>query len=643
MEAKVKRKDNKASKSGAKPIDTLPKKPQHKTYLYLLLLGLLVSLYVFYPVLQADFVNWDDDVNIYENDAVKQFDVYGIFSTTVIGNYNPLTNLTFALEYKLFGENPFYFHLNNLLLHLINAFLIFLLFTRLGMRRIWAVFLAFLFAVHPMHVESVAWVTERKDVLFGFFYLTASLCYVMYIRTRKWMYILLLYIFFILSLLSKIQAVSLPLALLLYDYLLKRPLKLRLLIEKAPLFLMSLATGIAGIYFLGQQESLDSTNFSLIERVLAGNYSLVMYIVKSVVPYELLPIYPYPKTGNFDWYYYLMPVILVLLTSLVVWRAKKMPALVFGFLFFLVNIVFVLQFVTAGQGFMADRFSYIPYIGLFYFYITGLEYLYHKAGSIRTALWITGLMVILVYLYISREQVKVWQNSGTLFTHQLNSSHKVPTAYHNRANYYRNLAKDISDAQALNKSPIKKSIRDSITLLQNKAIEDYSNLIKLKPYESKSYVSRGRLFFNLTDYDKAFADFCTAIGFDSLNEEAYSNRASVYGLRQQYDSSLADLNRALGIKPDMKEALLNRALLHFNTRNYNKAVSDLNSYLVLVPDNANATDLRGLCLFQLGKTQEALADFEKAMALDPGNKTYSDHKKSLLEYTQKDAVVNTVN
>lgn len=640
MEVKATRKDNKQVKAGAKRTDTLPKKPQHKTYLYLLLFGLFLSLYVFYPVLQADFVNWDDDVNIYENDAVKQFDVYGIFSTPVIGNYNPLTNLTFAFEYKLFGENPFYFHLNNLLLHLINVFLIFLLFTRLGMRRIWAVFMAFLFAVHPMHVESVAWITERKDVLFGCFFLLASLCYVQYFRTGKWLYLFSVYLFFIFSLLSKIQAVSLPLALLLYDCLLKRPLKLNLITEKIPLFLLSLATGVAGIYFLGQQESLDSASFNIVERLLAGSYSLVMYIIKSVVPYELLPIYPYPKPGSFEWYYYVMPIIIIVLIIVIIWKARKIPAVIFGTLFFLFNIMFVLQFVTAGQGFIADRFSYLPYTGLFYMYIKGAENLYNRAGAIRNLVLFSGIAIIIVYTYMSREQVKVWQNSGTLFTHQLNSSHKVPTAYLNRANFYRDLAKEMSDTPG---GPLRKSARDSIRMMQNKAIEDYSNLIKLKPNESKSYVSRGRLFFNLTDYDKAFTDFCTAIGYDSLNEEAYSNRASVYGLRQQYDSALADLNRALAIKPAMKEALLNRALLFFNTRDYNNAVSDLNSYLALVPDNANATDLRGLCLFQLGKTQEALADFEKAMALDPGNKTYSGHKQSLLEYTAKDAVVNTAN
>jgi len=477
-----------------------------------------------------------------------------------------------------------------------------------------------------MHVESVAWVTERKDVLFGLFYLLASLCYVMFSLTEKRIYFPLIYIFFVLSLLSKIQAVSLPLTLLLYDFLLKKPLKINLILEKVPLFMLSLVTGIAGLYFLRQQESLDSTNFTFFEGLLTACYSLIMYIVKSVIPYELLPIYPYPKSGQFGWYFYLMPLFLIVLIAIIIRYAKKNPALVFGSLFFLVNIVFVLQFVTAGQGFMADRFSYLPYIGLFYFYIKGIEHLYKKAGYIRFVVVILCITITTAYIYLSNKQAVVWNNSGTLFSHQLNSNHKVPTAYHNRANYFRNRAKELSDRHG---PQLMKSTHDSIIMFQNKAIEDYSYLIKIKPFESKSYVSRGRLFFNLTDYNKAFSDFCKAIELDSLNKDAYSNRASIYGMRNQYDEALADLNKALFIDPFMKEALLNRSLLFFNASEFQKAINDLDKYLSMEFNNAGAIDLRGLCKFSIGQKEEALKDFEQAIILQPDNSEFLKHRDAL--------------
>ena len=206
-----------------------------KKAILMLAVLLVITFIVMQPSLKGKFLNWDDDVNIYENNNVKHLtveNIKNIFTSNVIGNYNPLSILTFTLEYHFFKEGTFYYHLNNVILHLLNAFLVFWLLMLIGLRKEWALFAALFFSVHPMRVESVAWITERKDVLFAFFYLASVICYIYYLKFKKKRSYILVLIFFLLSLLSKIQAVSLPLTLLLVDYILKRPLKFKLILEK---------------------------------------------------------------------------------------------------------------------------------------------------------------------------------------------------------------------------------------------------------------------------------------------------------------------------------------------------------------------------------------------------------------------------
>ena len=216
---------------------------------------LIVTFICFIPALSADFVNWDDDYNILKNENLKAFrwvDIQGIFTSHVIGNYNPLPIVMFAIEKAIFGLNPFVFHLNNVVLHLACTAAVFLIFRRLKLDFLPVVVGALLFGIHPMRVESVAWITERKDVLFGIFSLLAILQYLKYHYSRHkikkyFYYALILSVF---AMLSKIQAVAIPLSFLTIDYYMGRKLQLKLIIEKIPFFLLSLLIGLIGIYFL---------------------------------------------------------------------------------------------------------------------------------------------------------------------------------------------------------------------------------------------------------------------------------------------------------------------------------------------------------------------------------------------------------
>ncbi len=579
---------------------------KNRNTVLLLLAVLVITWVVISPNLKADFVNWDDDENVYKNENVTSFNVHGIFTTPVIGNYNPLTNLTFAAEYHLFKEQPFYYHLDNNILHLINTFLVFILILLLGMQPVWALFVALLFGIHPMHVESVSWVTERKDVLFGMFYLLSAVCYLLHFKTRKISYLALTYLFFILSLFSKIQAVSLPLTLLLFDYLLQRPLKIKLIIEKIPYFLLSLGVGLLGIYFLRKQGSIDPNVYSFVERILMGTYTLCVYLAKALVPYEMSTIYPYPKTGEFEWFYYITPFILIALGYLVYRTIKHTRAVAFGVLFFLVNVIFVIQVVSAGQGFIADRFTYIPYIGIFYVFAFALSRLYEQRAALKPVIIGFTLIVSLVYAGIARSHTAVWKNTETLFTYVLDHHKNVATAYWNRGNYYR-------DHKII-----------------DKAIADYSYLLKIKPLEGPGYISRGKLYFDTKEFDKALDDFNIGLKYDPQNKDGYSNRAGIYTMRQQFDLAMQDINKALSLDPTMKNGYRNRAIIYFNRNDYENTIKDLDSYLTMVPDDAAVFDMRGLCKFRLKKYDAALQDFNTAIGLKADMASFYENRSLAL-------------
>ncbi|NCB08433.1 MAG: tetratricopeptide repeat protein, partial [Bacteroidia bacterium] len=523
---------------------------------------LLAAFILFSPSLSYEFVNWDDEVNIHENIHVRNFDIEGIFTSHVIGNYNPLANLTFAVEYRLVGENPWWYHFNNLMLHLLCTLLVLVLLKKMEIP-FWVSFVtALLFAIHPMRVESVVWITERKDVLFAAFYLLSLIFYIQYIRQKKaWYYVLALLVF-ILSLLSKIQAVALPLSLLLVDYWFSRKLSKKLVLEKIPFFVLSLATGLVGIYFLRQQGSLDTTNlFPLHQRMFIGSYSFVVYLLKSGFPWEMTAVYPYPAQLTALFYLSMIPALAVAALPVIFFRKNRY--LTFGLLFFIFNIAFMLQVVGAGQGFIADRFTYLPYLGLFLLFARGIGYLttrYPRNKMVVVSLTAVGMIALFT---TASRQVKVWENSKTLWTDVLSKQPKLALAYNNLGLYYR---------QAGN---------------PGEAIKNYNLAIQYDPSKSYVYNNRGKVYFERGDFDQALDDCnkCLEIKPDHVN--ALSNRGAIYGIKKNYGQALADLTRALELDPQNTSALSNRGVIYFETKEYEKTIGDYLRFLQIEPGNAD--------------------------------------------------------
>ncbi len=565
------------------------------------ILGVLaITFGLFSTTLQYDFVNWDDPLNILENPHLQTFDwqsIQGIFSSTVIGNYNPLTILTFAIEKAIFGLNPMVFHLNNVLLHLVCVFLVYRIALLLNLSPMAAAIVALLFGIHPMRVESVAWITERKDVLFGAFYLGAIYQYIRYLNTNRsnqkifWSIIVL----FILSLFSKIQAVALPLSFLAIDYWFKRPINWQLVVEKIPYFILSLLVGLLGVFLLSNEGSLEElATYTFIDRLFIGGYSYLIYLVKFVYPYAMSPLYAYPSSLGVQ-FYVGTAVSLGLVGGLFYAFTKGHRVLVFAFAFFTVNVFFMLQIIGAGQGFLADRFTYIPYLGLF----IGVAYGYEKSvanKSLATFLPIGMGAYLLVFAYTTWQQNKIWQNGETLWTDAINYDERAITPWTNRADYYQ------------------------ATKQLDLALKDYEKAVTIEPKKGTLYNSWGKTFFDLGQIPQAIEKYNIGINLPKPFGEIYINRGVAYAAQSKFSEALTDINKGLDLDENNANGYLNRALINYSRNQLAKVIPDLNRYFSMKQGTAEQWYILGLSYRNTGDAQSAIIAYNNAIQISPSDK-----------------------
>ena len=306
--------EKKKKKSTGKNINPIAVKVNHnkiektKKWQKYLLPGILLLTFIIYlPSLNNDFIiNWDDAGYIHENEPIKKINsenIKIIFTQFYKGNYHPLTTLFYAVEYSLVGESPFLYHLNNLVFHLLNVLLLYIFIKKISGKTIVAAFCALFFGIHPMHVESVAWISERKDVLYTFFFFFSLIMYLKYLDNdsrKKWHYWLSIFLF-ILSLLSKSAAVSLPLVLLLIDYYYKRKLNIKtIIIEKIPYFILSIIFGLVAIASQNETGAIQNLTplYSIFDRFFIVSYATLIYLIKFFLPVKLSAMYAYPQLIN---------------------------------------------------------------------------------------------------------------------------------------------------------------------------------------------------------------------------------------------------------------------------------------------------------------------------------------------------------
>lgn len=571
-----------------------------------------ITFLCLFTLLSADFTNWDDDLYVTENSWLNAFtweNIKTIFTSPLSANYNPLTIFTFLIEKTLFGLNPFWFHFNNIILHLICTGLVYNLMRLLKLQWQTAAVVALLFGIHPMHIESVAWVTERKDVLFGTFYIAALINYVKYTqnidnetpqKSNKHYYVYII-IFAILALLSKIQAVSLPLTMLVIDYYLNRHKKHNwfstlILKEKTVFFALSLIIGLIGVMFLGKANTLDlgvtsGSSFGITTRILFGFYTLCVYILKLFIPIQLAACYPYPNPQAVPITYYLSPILIIGIAFLTFLSTKKTKIAIFGTVFFFVNIVFMLQILGAGQAFLADRFTYIAYIGLFFIIAKTWEYFNNQTTYKQLSNIVLGIYLAAMAL-LSYQQATTWKNSETMWTNVLKYYPTVDVAYNNRGNFYRE-----------QKQP-------------DKALADYNKAIETNPNYRLAYNGRGNIYFNNNQNERAIEDYNKVLSINANDAKALNNRAAALFKLNRIDEAIPDVEKAVALEPNYPDALLNRAVLYSVKELHDKALIDYTQFLKFKPQHAQAYNWRGIANRKLKNYDQALKDANQAIQLN---------------------------
>ncbi len=561
--------------------------------MYALLGALLLSLIAFWPSLSNDWTNWDDPYYVLDNELVKNLSADNLIEflrTPERSLYHPLTMLSLAFNYTLSGDSAYAFHLTNLLLHLLNVFLVFLLFHKLT-RGSWIVAgtVALFFGIHPMHVESVAWISERKDVLFALFYFLAGIAYLQRGTKRFGLWFWMSLFFFLLSLLSKPTAVTLPIVLLLFDYWQDRSDWKRAVLEKTPFFALSILFGLITIYFQSIQAIGDWEQFSLSQRFLFAIYGAGVYVYKAVFPYPQSAFYPYPGIADgLPAIFYIAPVLLTALMIFAFLIRKQLSALLWGLVFFFMTIAINLQFVSVGGAITADRYTYIPYLGLFFILGCGLQRLSEgKASTFKIA---TGATLVFAFLLsaLSFSRCMVWKDSKTLWSDVISKYDNVPYAYYNRGivSHYddKNAAAALSDYnKAIKLKPDYKDALYNRGILKfyelkqvESAVEDYSAVLKSDPNHANALYARGlAYFYELKKPELALSDFDHCLESNPQLHAAYNNRGSLlFNHFKQYDKALENFNRAIEIHSSDGQYFKNRSFAYYGKGDFPKALKD---------------------------------------------------------------------
>ena len=601
-------------------------------------LVLLGTAMLYCRALQNGLTNFDDDFYITNNSYLKDISLEGIkaiFTSFYGGNYHPFTTLTWLFTYTKFGPDPLPYHFLSVLLHVINTWLVYKLSEQLSGKKITALVVCVLFAVHPMHVESVAWATELKDVLYTMFYLSSLLFYMKYLEAgytaRLYLGTLLL---FICSLLSKSAAVTLPVLLVAIDVYKGRKKNAKALMEKAPFLLFALAFGILNIMAQnvhGAMTNLNST-YNIFNRISLIASSVSFYIIKLLAPFHLSAMHYFPgvEHGALPWLYYASLPFVAVIAWLLARKNAYRREMIFGVSFFLITISVMLQILAVGSALASERYTYIPYIGLFY--IAG-QWIADKGIKEYRKLTIACFSLVVVLFSVQTwVRIGVWENNETLFGDIIKKDTPHSTAislgFFQRGSE-KKMKGDIAGAlddftqSALlcpkyENAHFNRGLINSSTGDFKSAIVDYTKVIELDPKLVIAYNYRGWAYYQAGDKPAAMIDYNKAISLDSANAQAYDNRAWAYYESHDLKSAIADYNKAISLDPANSLAYSNLANIKANTGDLIGALKDFDSLIKINPKDNTAYYTRAVVRVNLKDTAGACADWKKAAEL--GNK-----------------------
>ena len=600
------------------------------------LILILATVLVYWPVTGFDFLNYDDDVYVWQNPNVlgglSDKGIGWAFTDLETGNWHPATWWSLMLDVEIYGPKPGGFHFTNLLLHLVNiVLLLYVLFRMTG--ALWpSVLTAALFALHPLHVESVAWIAERKDVLSTLFWLLTMLFYLRYVEKRASGRFLLVILAFTLGLMAKAMLVTLPFILLLLDYWplgrvrfggagstgdpLNRLAPAMLVKEKVPLFLITIIAG--GIAMLTQRGAgavviLEKLPFP--DRLANAMTSYAAYLYKMVWPTQLAVFYPFPEHANQLVIISISLLVLVLISVLAIRLRKNEPYVLVGWLWYLGTLVPVIGLVQIGDQSMADRYTYIPLIGIFMALAWGLNRLGHKRAGLRKPLTAICTAAVLVLAVVTWFQVQKWQNSETLFRHALAVTERNPVAHNNLGMVYMD-----------SNQP-------------KEALPHFREAITYNPNHGIYWANLGTALLQLGRPAEAIPPFQTGLKLDPTLTRARINLGLAQAQTGKTNEALASLLAALEQDKTMPEVHFNLGLILIELGRPREAVTHFQEGLRLNPNQPQGRTYYGLALAQVGQIPEAIEQFQQALKQNPNDaqaKKYLEMAKGYLSKTSSE-------
>jgi protein O-mannosyl-transferase len=564
----------------------------------------LVTAFTYAPAINNGFTKWDDPVYVTDNYQIRDLSFSSIkttFRTFLEGNYHPLTVMSLALDYHFWQLDPKGYHITNVVLHVFNTLAVFvLLFLLTGSTEL-SVITSLFFGIHPLHVESVAWVSERKDVLYVLFYLGACISYMLWLRKGrpKAIYYAGALGLFLLSLLSKGMAVTLPLVLILIDFYARRRVTLkRWLLEKTPFFLLSLVFGVLAIVAQRAKGAIgDLARVPFYERALFACHGFLTYLFKALVPVKLSAFYPYPDraAGSLSPMFWIAPLLVALIGVGVYRSLRHGRGVMFGALFYSVNVALVLQLIPVGRAITADRYTYLSYIGVGFVLALGYRYVMHGPLALRRGLQGVVMVVLCMFgailILAARARCEVWKDNVSLWTDVIGKYPKAGLAYTNRSKTYKERGE------------------------YEPAMADLSQALSLNPSDAGALVNRGNLFYLMRNRERALLDLDRAISLDPTVADAWNSRGAVRSSLGMYEEGLADLNKAIELGGMFPGAYLNRANTLFAMKRYDSAMADYDAYISWESGDGRGYFCRSLARSGAGDQAGALRDALQAQAL----------------------------
>lgn len=590
---------------------------------------MLAVLFCYSRSFNAKFTDWDDPDYVLDNILVQKMsgdNVWKMFSGPSAVNYHPLTMLSLAVDYRRAKidpdtkePDPLPFHQTNIFLHLFNVMLLFVFIYYLSNKKWYIAFIvAFLFGVHPMHVESVAWITGRKDLLYTFFFIASLIAYWHYCRKKSWLLYCISLLLFFFSTLSKPAAAPMFLILLLIDYYRDRlnirfskpktfrnlflPPGIKILAEKIPFMIAGVIIMIITFMIQKPVAVADYGQFTLLQRLLFSTYGFCAYLMKLILPVGLSAFYPFPRVssgGLLPAPYYISLVISFVILGLVFWSEKRTKLFTFGIFFYLFMVILVLQFVSIGQTILADRYTYLPYAGVFFIIAESYSLLWTAKKQVRNIWKYSATTVLIVFLGFNLiagyNRTRVWQNSDKLWTDVLN---KFPDAVYPRKSRATHYLKNNRTVEAMN---------------------DYEKLVAMNSKDPEVYNFLGYIYSGNGEHKKAVSSIKRAIQLDSNNSEYYYNCAISLSKINMVNEAIADYRHAIEKNPEYDLAYLNRGLLYGETGQTDNAIGDFDYLVKKHPGSEEYLMQRGFLKMQKQLFAEAINDFNEGIRINPKN------------------------